>query len=239
MNLSCLIIDDEPLAVDLLEDHIGKVPYLELSGKCYHPMEALSLLETVQPDLIFLDINMPDLNGMQLATMMPSHSRIIFTTAYAEYALESYERNALDYLLKPISFERFLKCVTKAREYFRTLDTKQERGELVKEETSTKIFLRSGKKMIQVDIGEVTYIEGMKDYAMLFVNGERIIVGKRLKELEEQLPPNFQRVHLSWFVNLDKIKRIEDNHIIIDNTRIPISGKYRDEFMRRVNRRML
>lgn len=234
MKTTCLVIDDEPYAVNLLQEYISQVPYLQLAHKCYNALEALEFLKTNTADLIFLDINMPHLSGMQLARVLPPSQALIFTTAYTEFAVESYEQNALDYLVKPITFERFLKAVQKAVRVLPTLEPA-----LITHPGAKKLFLKTGKAMVQVAYEDVLFIEGLKDYVLFHTREGKHIVYKRMKELEETLPDNFSRVHLSYIVNRDHIQRIEDNHVYIGAQRISVSDKYRESFLVKINKRLL
>lgn len=231
MKINCLVIDDEPFAVNLLEEYIGQVPYLHLQHKCYNALEALSYLKTARPDLIFLDINMPHLSGMQLVSLLPPDQPFIFTTAYSEFAVDSYEKNAVDYLLKPITFERFLLAINKA----------------VKLKASTpgagtgeqKLFLKTGKAIVQLEYDDVLLVEGLKDYVVFHTREGKHVVYKRMKDLEESLPAQFSRVHLSYIINRHHIRRIEDNHVHIGAERVPISEKYRESFLVRITKGLL
>ena len=234
MKIHCLIIDDEPFAVNLLEEYISQVPYLHLLHKCYNALEALDFLKQSRPDLIFLDINMPHLSGMQLATLLPSDQPFIFTTAYAEFAVDSYEKNAIDYLLKPITFERFLMAVNKVSKLSTTPG-----GHPVAPIPAQKLFLKTGKAIVQLDYDDVLLIEGLKDYVVFHTKEAKHVVYKRMKDLEETLPANFSRVHLSYIINRHHIRRIEDNHVFIGAERIPVSEKYREVFLSRINKGLL
>jgi two-component system, LytTR family, response regulator len=232
--IRCLIVDDEPLAISLLENHIAQIPFLSLSGKCFHALETLDFLQKNTVDLVFLDINMPHLTGMQLKVLLPENQRVIFTTAYSEYAVESYEKNAVDYLLKPITFERFLKSVLKFKVSF------EKQGiEKSNETNSSYTFIKSGKEIIQINYDEILYIEGLKDYVSIVTENQKIVTYKRMKDLEECLPEQFQRVHLSFIVNMDKIQKITDNQIVIGEDKISLSDKYREVFLERIGMRMI
>lgn len=234
MKIQCMLIDDEPYAVNLLEEYILQVPYLQLQHKCYHALEALEILKSDRPDLIFLDINMPHLSGMQLASLLPPKQLFIFTTAYSEFAAESYEKNALDYLVKPITFDRFLKSVMKASNLL-SVPSEPVQPAIAPQ----KLFLKTGRAIVQLEYQDVLLIEGLKDYVVFHTNSGKHIVYKRMKELEETLPANFSRIHLSYIVNRDHIKRIEDNHIYINQERIPVGEKYREQFLGRINKDLL
>ncbi len=232
MKISCLVMDDEPYAVNLLAEYIAQVPWLSLEHKCYNALEALDYLKTNNVDLIFLDINMPQLSGMQLTALLPAGQRFIFTTAYSEFAVESYEKNAVDYLLKPITLDRFLKAVNKAAPLFQPSSS-------VTETTGQELFLKTGKTIVQLRYDEVCFIEGLKDYVVFHTAGGKHIAYKRMKELEEGLPSQFSRVHNSYIINRNHIQKIEDNHICIQDQRIPVSDKYRESFFEKVNHRLL
>ncbi|MBO9632596.1 MAG: response regulator transcription factor [Chitinophagaceae bacterium] len=235
MKIQCMVIDDEPYAVNLLEEYILQVPYLQLQFKCYHALEALEILKSSKPDLIFLDINMPHLSGMQLASLLPPKQLFIFTTAYSEFAAESYEKNALDYLVKPITFDRFLKAVMKASSQL-AVSTEPSQPTTI---APQKLFLKTGRAIVQLEYQDVYIIEGLKDYVVFHTSSGKHIVYKRMKELEETLPSNFSRIHLSWIINRDHIKKIEDNHIFINQERIPVGEKYREQFLGRINKDLL
>lgn len=232
--LRCLIVDDEPYAVNLLDEYIQQTPFLQLAGKCYNAIDALNHLRSKEVDLIFLDINMPQLSGMQLANLLNADYQIIFTTAYSEYAVESYELNAVDYLLKPITFERFIKAVQKA------IYIKQEGKTLVKEEdnNANTFFVKSGKAIVKIRLEDIRYIEGLGDYVVFHLPKERHVVYKRMKELEATLPDYFCRIHNSHIVNLNHILKIEDNQVFMDATELPVSEKYREAFWNQIQARL-
>ena len=230
MKLSCMIVDDEPYAVNLLEEYIAQVPYLHLVHKCYNAVEALGFLKNNQVDLIFLDINMPQLSGMQLSSLFLADQLFVFTTAYSEYAVESYEKNAVDYLLKPVTFDRFLKALNKVVKLQQTPADKK---------TEPVLFLKTGKAIIQLQYDDIWFAEGLKDYVVFHTAGGKHIAYKRMKDLEENLPAQFCRVHNSYIINRKHIQKIEDNHVCIMDNRIPVSDKYRDSFFEKVNNRLL
>jgi len=228
MSITCIIVDDEPYAGNLLEEYIQQVPYLRLEKKCLTAMEALSFLQNHSIDLVFLDINLPQLSGMQLAHILPQNQKVIFTTAYTSYAVESYAINAIDYLLKPITFERFIKSVEKVHGAAKSRPAEQ-----------GNFFIKSGKAMIKVSAAEVYYIEGLKDYVVFRLEKEKHIVYKKMKELEAILEKNFMRVHHSFIVNTNHIKKIEDNQVHILDQRISISEKYRESFMSFIKNKLM
>jgi two-component system LytT family response regulator len=225
--MTCLIADDEPLAVKLLEDYIRQCGSLQLVHKCYSAMDAHKFLKQQSVDLLFLDINMPKLTGMELTSLLNPLQKIIFTTAYSEYAVQSYEKNAVDYLLKPISFERFMKAVDKAEKLV---------GLPAADSKTLNSFIKSGKAIVNINFDKVIFIEGLKDYVAFHTADEKIVVYKRMKELEETLPANFIRVHNSYFVNMSHISKVEDNQVYAGVHQIPVSDKYRDIFLERVKK---
>jgi len=234
MSISCIIVDDEPYAGNLLEEYIQQIPYLQLEKKCLTALEALNFLQSNTVDLIFLDINLPQLTGMQLAHILAPNQKVIFTTAYTSYAVESYTINAIDYLLKPITFERFIKAVEK-------LQQKPSNGSTTSlhKKTEGSFFIKSGKAMIKVSASDIFYVEGLKDYVIFQLEKEKHIVYKKMKELEEILKPDFMRVHHSFIVNVNHIKKIEDNQIYILDQRISISEKYRDAFISFIRNKLM
>ena len=223
-TISCVVVDDEPYAGNLMEEYIGQIGYLSLKKKCLTAVEALAYLQDHTVDLVFLDINLPKLSGMQLAQMLSPDQKVIFTTAYSSHAVESYAVNALDYLLKPITFERFVRSVEKAAQYFNQSSTQPGNGK-------GNFFIKSGKAMIKISPSDIYYIEGLKDYVLFRLEKEKHIVYKKMKDLEDLLEPGFKRIHHSFIVNTDHIKRIEDNHVFILDQRLSISDKYRDAFL--------
>lgn len=223
MSLSCIIVDDEPLAVKLLESFVTKTPDLELMASYTDSVEAINAIKEHKPDLLFLDIQMPDLNGMELAHMIPEKTRIIFTTAFKEYAFESYEVKALDFLLKPIRYNKFMAAIEKAKEWFVRTDqgersqdstggTKKEQAPMV-----NNIFLKVDGEYRQIAIQEIVYVSGMKDYVMFYLDGQRkpLITHLTMKAVEEMLPQErFMRVHRSYIVALEKIRKVDRNDCI-------------------------
>lgn len=232
MFLSCLIVDDEPLALDLMEGYVKQTPFLTLVGRCSSAIEALELLKTKQADLLFLDIHMPLLNGIELSKMIPIDTRVVFTTAFEQYALEGFKVDALDYLLKPISYAEFLKAATKAQRWFERLDTKN---------WAKSIFVKADYKMVQVVLSDITFVEGVKDYIRIHtVNEAPLMTLMSMNSIEDFLPSDlFMRVHRSFIVNIDQIKTIERNRIIFDKTHIPISDSHKESVMEKINTRTI
>jgi two-component system LytT family response regulator len=234
MKLRCLIVEDEPNAAKLLEEYIQEFSFLELAGKCIDGISALKVLTSEQVDVIFLDINIPGINGLELAKIIAG-KKVIFTTAYAEFAVESYSANAVDYLLKPISFGRFTQAVLKLKDWFEQnappATETPEKGDL--------FFIKTGKKILSVEYSQIEFIEGLKEYVVFVTKTEKHIVYKRMKDLEELLPSNFIRVHNSYIVNIQKIRKVEDNTIVIGDREIAISDKYREQFYKALQKKML
>ena len=227
MSLSCIIVDDEPLAVKLLESFVNKTPDLELLGSYTDSVEAINAVRNLQPNLLFLDIQMPDLNGMQLAHMLPDGTRIVFTTAFKEYAFDSYEVKALDFLLKPIQYNKFFAAVEKAKEWFSVYSLKY------KDDNST-IFLKVDGEYRQIAVSNILYVCGMKDYVMFYLDSQPkpLITHLTMKSVEDMLPSQqFMRVHRSYIVALDKIRKVDRNDCIyIENEIIHVTEAYLSAF---------
>ena len=208
--ISCIIVDDEPLAVKLLESFVTKTPDLRLLGSFTDSVEAINAIKEQKPDLLFLDIQMPDLNGMELAHMIPANTRVIFTTAFKEYAFESYEVSALDFLLKPIRYNKFLAAVEKAKQWY-------EREPADEDNKTKSLFIRVDGELRNITIDSITYVSGMKDYVMFYLDGESkpLITHLTMKAVEAMLPTDkFLRVHRSYIIAVDKIKKIDRNDCI-------------------------
>ena len=230
--MTCIIVDDEPLAVRLMESFVKKTPDLDLLGSFTDSVEAINAVKEQKPNLLFLDIQMPDLNGMELAHMIPTETRVIFTTAFKEYAFESYEVNALDFLLKPIRYNKFMVAIDKAKEWFSSRNA--ECG--VKNETTsaTNLFVRVDGELRNITIENIIYVNGMKDYVMFYLDGESkpLITHLTMKAVEEMLPPEkFLRVHRSYIIAVDKIRKVDRNDCIyIGNEIIHVPDGYQEAF---------
>ena len=254
MALSCIIVDDEPLAVKLLESFVTKTPDLTLLASFTDSVEAINAVKEQKPNLLFLDIQMPDLNGMELAHMIPSETRVIFTTAFKEYAFESYEVRALDFLLKPIRYNKFLAAIDKAKEWYsrneesgkRKEDTpaveSADEGNLLPPSTflpPRTIFLKVDGEYRQVAISDIIYVSGMKDYVMFYLDSERrpLVTHLTMKAVEEMLPTQqFMRVHRSFIVCLDKIRKVDRNDCIyIGDEIIHVTEAYLPAFQQYLN----
>jgi DNA-binding LytR/AlgR family response regulator len=245
MNLTCCIIDDEPLAVSLLESYVNKTPFLELKGKFNSAIHALASLNDNPVDLLFLDIQMPELNGLEFSRIVGGETRIIFTTAFEQYALDSYKVNALDYLLKPISYPDFLVSANKALQWFEILRKNEEPAQVAQasgKEEIESIFIKTEYKLLQISLNKILYIEGLKDYVKIYTedNIHPVLSLMSMKAMEELLPSrNFIRVHRSFIVQADKIKVIERNRIVFGKEYIPISDNYKARFMEFLGQRSL
>ena len=227
MIINCLIADDEPLALDLLESYIGKTPFLTLVARCSSAIEALDKLEKEDIELLFLDIQMPELSGMELSKMLREGQRVIFTTAFEKYAIEGYKVDALDYLLKPFNYDEFLQAALKARRWF------ESKSQTTSSDTQKSIFVKSDYKLIKIDLDDILYIEGLKDYVKIYLESSTrpVLSLMNMKTLEENLPEDsFMRVHRSFIVSLSKIRTIERNRIVFGKEYIPVSEKYQEKF---------
>jgi DNA-binding LytR/AlgR family response regulator len=241
-KLKCIAVDDEPLALDIIEDYISKVPFLELVKRTEDAIEALQLVQAGGIDLVFLDVQMPELTGIQFLKIAGGKCSYILTTAYSQYALESYDLNVSDYLLKPIPFDRFYKAVEKVRNQVKvTAAVMAEPLPAVVVPQSLQpvqdfIFVKTEHKIQKIELDDILYIEGLKDYISIFTKSERVITLQNMKRMEETLPSSqFIRVHKSYIIALDKIESIERSRITICSKVIPIGDTYRDEFFKRID----
>lgn len=227
-----MIADDEPMALHLIESYVLKTPFLELKAKCNSAVEAMQFCdEQSEIDLFFLDIQMPDLTGLEFSKMIPARSKVIFTTAFEQYAIDGYKVNALDYLLKPFDYNEFLNAAQKARVHFESL---QQASTPKAEKKQAFIFVKSEYRQVKIDFSEVLYIEGLKDYVKIYLkdNPKPVLTLMSLKKLEEELPSeDFMRVHRSFIIGLNKIEAIERNHIVIGNQQIVIAPNYKKTLM--------
>lgn len=231
-------IDDEPLALQLIKGYIEKTPFLSLSGLFDNPVEAMEYISANEADLVFLDIQMPDLTGTELARVIGPGSKLIFTTAYEKYALEGFRLDAVDYLLKPFSYAEFLKAARKAQKLLEL--ERQEYPSL--EVKNDFLFLKSDYKIRRINFNDIHYIEGLKDYVKVYLQGEKLPVLSlsTLKALEAKLPATrFMRVHRSFIVNLDTVKIVERNHIVYGDVRIAVTDQYKDNFQKFLDRNFI
>lgn len=234
MKIKCLAVDDEPFALKQIVSYIEQTPFLDLVRSCGNAIEALEFIKKEHVDLIFLDINMPEMSGMELAQSLDAQTMVIFTTAYEEFALESYKVEAIDYLLKPIAREDFMRAARKAADRKTPAES-----ETIK---SDEFFVKSDGKIIRIDLAEILFIESMSEYVRIhFENGTNLMTLMSMKNLDSTLPEkDFMRVHRSYIVNLNKVQTIERNRIVFQkDTYIPVSDQYKDAFKDFVEKRFL
>ena len=236
MPITCIIVDDEPMALQLLESYVLRTPYLQLEGKFSNGIEVLQFLhEKKQIDIIFMDIQMPEIDGLELSKKIPIQTKIIFTTAFDQYAIEGYKVNATGYLLKPFNYIEFLEATEKAKKLL--LPTKNKEVEI-----PDYIFVKSEYKQIKIFLNDIIYIESMKDYVKIFLTSQSspIVTLLSLKKLNEELPKeNFMRVHRSFIVSLEKIEIVEKNQIVFGKQRITVAEPYREQFENFINARSI
>jgi len=232
MKLKCIVVDDEPLAAELLKSYALQTPFLELIGTYNSAIDALSVINNQRIDLIFLDINMPKMNGLEFSKTLPPNIKIIFTTAYDQYALEGFKINALDYLLKPISHSDFLQASNRALDWFKIINSS----------ATNNIFVKSGYRIEKLEYDDILYIENQKDYVKFYLELPKEPVSSlmSIQQLSEKLPEQiFMRVHRSFIVNLNKVQTVERNCIIFGKIYIPVSDTYREKFNEFLNNKFL
>ncbi|KJD34203.1 chemotaxis protein CheY [Tamlana sedimentorum] len=233
LKISCIVVDDEPMALNLVESYVEKTPFLELKGKFSNAIEAMDFIKENPVDVLFLDIQMPDLTGVEFSKMLPKDTRVIFTTAFNEYALEGFKVDAIDYLLKPFDYAEFLIAANKAQQWFEMLKrTTQPVNNTPKEKEF--LFVKSEYKQLRIRLADVLYFEGLKDYIKIWLKdtSKPILTLLSLKALEQELPETkFMRVHRSFIVALSNIDVIERSQILINNQRITISEQYKAKFI--------
>ena len=244
--IKCIAIDDEPLALKKLVTYIKKIPFLELVAQCRSAIEAQQVIENQPVEAIFLDINMPDLNGLDFAKSMQDHSKgpvMVFTTAYSEYAIEGYKANAVGYLLKPYGFDEFEAAAQKVKDI---CEIRQQSAETVEVSADTHdgvIYVKSDYKIVRISINKINYIEAMSEYLRISCEDKDkpVIVLLSMKRIEEHLPSSkFMRIHRSFIINLDKISEVKKNHVVLgDGVSLPIGDNYKDAFMAYVNSKIL
>ncbi len=232
-KVTCMVVDDEPMAREIISSFVGKIHNLELVATCKNVSEAFSILQKESIQLIFLDINMPEISGLSLAKSIQHKSQVIFTTAYREYAVEGFDLQAVDYLLKPISFDRFLKAVQK---YFDLHVSKEIiHQEIVSEVKENSIFVRSDRKMVKVRFKEINYIESLSDYVKIFTDKETIITRETISNIESKLPSNeFLRTHRSFIVSMPKIDSFTNELVELKKKAIPISRSYKENVLQKL-----
>lgn len=236
MKISCIAVDDEPLALGLMVSHIKKTPFLELKGAFDNPIDAMEYIEGDTVQLLFLDIQMPDLTGVEFARIIKSKCRVIFTTAYNQYALEGFEVEALDYLLKPISYSKFITSAQRAQRYFEATEAETVPTITVAstpKEDKDFLFVKAEHQIKRINFDRIIYIESSGDYLKLFLKDEKdaLLCHSTMKSMEEELPKEqFMRIHRSFIINLSTVDTIENNRIIYGKERIPVSRQYKSMF---------
>jgi DNA-binding LytR/AlgR family response regulator len=231
MNIRCLVVDDEPLAHRVIERYAENISYLQIIRKCNSALEAIEVLHNQAIDLIFLDINMPRLTGIEFLKTLKNPPLVIITTAYSEYAIQGYELDVVDYLMKPFAFERFYKAVQKAEDMLRARD--QVKHEVKEQEKIDDdfIFIKSSKKTFKVNLHDILYIEALGDYVKIFTVDKMIVSYQSLKNIESLLPPRqFPRIHKSYIIAMSRIDLIEGNHVKIRDRMIPVGTNFKNEF---------
>ncbi|MCM1078320.1 MAG: LytTR family DNA-binding domain-containing protein [Bacteroidales bacterium] len=240
MKLRCAIIDDEPLALDLLESYILKTDFMQLVGRYNSAITAMQHLSEEAVDLLFLDIQMPDLSGMEFAKSVDPETRIVFTTAFSQYAVEGYRTNALDYLLKPVSYKDFMEAADKARQWFRLCRGKMPDASLTR--IPDCFYVKSEYRTVRVSLKDILYIEGLKDYVKIYQEGQpkAVLSLMSMKALEEYLPsPRFVRIHRSYIVQMDKIEVLERGRIVFGQNYIPIAESNKDIVLEYIRQRSI
>lgn len=232
-KINCLIVDDEPLAQQVIETYIQKMPSLVLVGKCDNAMEAYEVLHNEKIDVMFLDIQMPVITDVEFLRTLQNPPAVIFTTAYPDFAMEGYDLNITDYLLKPVSFERFLKAVNKATEHIALQQQSAQENDTT---TTDYFFVKEDSKLVKINFSDIDHIECMKDYAKIFTKQRMIVTHHTMKRFEEVLPPlQFVRIHRSYIVNIPAIQSIFGNIVETPKTKLPIGANYKDELMKMVS----
>lgn len=227
MTLNCAIIDDEPLALEMMSDYVQKTPFLTLTGAYNSAVQAIKTIRENPVDLLFLDIQMPELSGLEFAKVLPKRTKVVFTTAFPQYAVEGYEVEAFAYILKPISYEAFLKVAKRAYDWF-------SQSEKAKNYAKDRfIFVKSDYKLVRIDLDDILFIEGLKDYVRIYTeNGDKIMSLMNMKTLEDFLPkPEFLRSHRSYIVHMNKVKCLDRFRMNIGENYIPVSESYKDVIM--------
>jgi DNA-binding LytR/AlgR family response regulator len=234
--INCIVVDDEQHAIDILTHYIKQTPMLTLVGTSTNPIEALQILATQKVDLVFLDIHMPELSGIDFIKTLNGKSKVILTTAYSEFALEGYELDVVDYLLKPIRLPRFLAAVQKVAKSLKEEDVQEVEDDYIFVKTESK------GKLLKINLGEIDYIEGMKNYVAIHSGGSKIMVYTAMKEIEDRLPAKqFMRIHKSFIIRIDRITGIEGNRVLLKNVHadIMIGENYKNELMEKVKGKLL
>ena len=233
--MNCVIVDDEPLAREGIASYVREVDFLTLTGTCENPLELIKILDNNPVDLIFLDIQMPKMNGIDFLKMVKNPPMVVITTAFPSFALESFQLNVLDYLLKPITFDRFVKAATKAKDYHRLISNSNNSESHNGEARPDYFFVKCGSKYEKIQLADILYIQGMQNYVTIYTTKGQYMTLLYLKNLEQNLDSKaFIRVHKSYIVSIDKIEGIEGNEIFIQSNRIPISRNHREQVIEQV-----
>lgn len=235
--IRCIAIDDEPLSLAQIAKYIEKIPYLELVGKCRDALEAIKILDETQVDLMFVDINMPDLNGLDFVRSLTVRPKIVFTTAYSEYAIDGYKVEAVDYLLKPFSFQDLLCAADRARKLIEEKSVEDNKPQEMSVQDTT-LFVKSDYRINRIELSDIKYVESMGEYLRIFLEGQSkpLMPLMSMKRMEEILPEKtFMRVHRSYIVNMEKIQEISRMRIIFDDVYIPVGDNYKQKFMDYIN----
>ena len=238
--IRCLAVDDEPLALQQLVTYIGKVPFLELAGKASNAVEAHAVLQREAIDVMFCDINMPDLNGMDFVKSLAAPPLVVFTTAYADYAVEGFRVNAVDYLLKPFGLDEFRRAANRIQERLSN-EARQQTTPALHADDDT-LFVKSDYRVVRIGISQIRYVEAMSEYLLIYLDGEPkpVITLLSMKKIEERLPAHFMRIHRSYIVNLQKVQEVNKNRVILDaDTLLPIGDMYREAFQQYLDQRFL
>jgi DNA-binding LytR/AlgR family response regulator len=231
--MNCIVIDDEPLARQGMQMHIKNMPQLTLMGSFSNPLDAVSILQQNTIDLIFLDINMPEMSGLDFVKTLVHSPLVIFATAYPQYALDSYDLDAVDYLLKPIRFERFVKAVNKAQNYMDLLQSSESNETHIESVNHDFIYIKADRKYFKVAFKDILYIEGLKDYVIIHTPVRKVVTAMNLKTIFDQLPPSvFARISKSYIVNTEHIVSFDTFTVYLNNTELPVGNNFRDDFFR-------
>lgn len=238
--LNCLLVDDEPAALDILTHYVHQTPFLKLAGRCLGPIEALQKVYSEPIDLIFLDIHMPELSGLDFIKVLNGRAKVILTTAYSQYALEGYEYNVVDYLLKPVAFDRFLKAAQKALDQ-RSPVTPPSPTVPLQPAEEDYIFVKADNRTQRITLSDIQYVEGLGNYVSIYTDQGRVVTLLTMKEVEERLPERrFMRIHRSYLIALDRLQYIEGNEVFLDKkTAIPLGETYREKFFKALESKTL
>ena len=232
-KIKCIVVDDEPMAREILQNHLSKIDAVKVIDYCKNATEAFNLISSEEIDLIFLDINMPGISGISFARSLNSNIKIIFTTAYREYAIDGFNLHAVDYLLKPISFERLWEAIS----HFKKTVWKENNLSHATEEESKFIFVRIDRKMVKLNFDEIYYIESLSDYLKIHTAEKSITIREKISAIEEKLPPEkFLRIHRSFIVSISKLESFTTEYVIVNNQSLPVSRSYKEDVLNILNK---